>query len=93
MYKLLKTFSVDQVKQQTHSSPSTSQASSANFDGVSEEDMKSLFDSDGLWNDEADDDLLYQACDNVEKLSASQEEQRRNEEKKTCTWQIKKLRI
>ncbi len=80
--KLLKTFSVDQVKQQTHSSQSTSQASSANFDGVSEEDMKSLFDSDGLWNDEADDDLICQACDDVEKLSASQEEQRRNEENK-----------
>lgn len=95
--KLLKTSPVDQVKQQTHSSQSTSQvqldrvtkdcgvssqASSAKFDGVSEEDMKSLFDSDGLWNDKADDDLLCQACDDVEKLSASQEQQRRNEEYK-----------
>ncbi len=95
--KLLNTSPVDQVKQQTHSSQSTrqvqldrvtkdcgvsSQTSSANFDGVSEEDMKSLFDSDGLWNDKADDDLLCQACNDVEKLSASQEQQRRNEEYK-----------
>ncbi|XP_059422756.1 ewing's tumor-associated antigen 1 [Carassius carassius] len=95
--KLLKTSPVDQVRQQTHSSQSTrqvqldrmtkdcgasSQASSAKFDGVSEEDMKSLFDSDSLWNDEAEDDLLCQACDDVEKLSASQEQQRRNEENK-----------
>ncbi|XP_016360572.1 ewing's tumor-associated antigen 1 homolog [Sinocyclocheilus anshuiensis] len=95
--KLLKTSPVHQVKQQTHSSQSTrqvqlegmtkdcgvsSQASSAKFDGVSEEDMKSLFDSDGLWNDEADNDLLCQACDDVEMLSASQEQQRRNEEYK-----------
>uniref|UniRef100_A0A8C2C2M4 Si:dkey-78p8.1 n=1 Tax=Cyprinus carpio TaxID=7962 RepID=A0A8C2C2M4_CYPCA len=95
--KLLKTSPVDQVKQQTHSSQSTrpvqlegitkdcgvsSQASSAKFDGVSEEDMKSLFDSDALWNDEAEDNLLWQACDDMEKLSASQEEQRHNEEYK-----------
>uniref|UniRef100_A0A8C1LLJ8 Si:dkey-78p8.1 n=1 Tax=Cyprinus carpio TaxID=7962 RepID=A0A8C1LLJ8_CYPCA len=95
--KLLKISPVDQVKQQTHSSQSTrpvqlegitkdcgvsSQASSAKFDGVSEEDMKSLFDSDALWNDEAEDNLLWQACDDMEKLSASQEEQRHNEEYK-----------
>ncbi|KAL1263411.1 hypothetical protein QQF64_006150 [Cirrhinus molitorella] len=95
--KLLKPSPVDQVKQQTQSSQGSgqvelnsmtkdcgvsSQASSAQFDGVSEEDMKSLFDSDGLWNDETDDNLLCQACDDVEKLSASQEQQRRNEEYK-----------
>ncbi|XP_043110450.1 ewing's tumor-associated antigen 1 homolog [Puntigrus tetrazona] len=95
--KLLKTSPVDQVKQSIRSSQTkrqvqlesktkdsgvSSQASSAKFDGVSEEDMKSLFDSDGLWNDDADDDLLFQACDDVEKLSASQQQQRRNEEYK-----------
>ncbi|XP_073690773.1 uncharacterized protein etaa1b [Garra rufa] len=95
--KLLKPSPVDQVTQKTQSSQSSSQVelnrmtkdcgvssqgSSAQFDGVSEEDMKSLFDSDGLWNDETDDDLLFQACENVEKLSASQEQQRRNEEYK-----------
>lgn len=88
--KLLKTSPVNQEKQETQPTPGTrqveldrmtkdcgasSQTSSTQFDGVSEEDMKSLFDSDGLWNDE-DDDLLCQACDDVEKLSASQEQQR-----------------
>ncbi|XP_050981451.1 ewing's tumor-associated antigen 1 [Labeo rohita] len=95
--KLLKTSPVDQVKQQTQSSQASSQvkvnrmtkdcgvssqAASAQFDGVSKEDMKSLFDSDGLWNDKTDDDLLFQACDDVEKLTASQEQQRRDEESK-----------
>ncbi|KAL0177365.1 hypothetical protein M9458_026259, partial [Cirrhinus mrigala] len=92
--KLLKTLPVDQVKQQTQSSQGSrqselnrmtkdsNQASSAQFDGVSKEDMKSLFDSDGLWNDETDDDLLFQVCDDVEKLTASQEQQRRDEESK-----------
>ncbi|XP_077102641.1 uncharacterized protein etaa1b isoform X1 [Siphateles boraxobius] len=91
--KLLKTSPVNQEKQQTQPSQGTkqveldgmtndggvsSQSSSVQFDGVSEEDMKSLFDSDNLWNDEDDDDLLFQACDDVEKLSASQEQQRRS---------------
>lgn len=94
--KLLKTSPVNQEKKQTQPSQGTgqveldrmtkdcgvsSQTSSAQFDGVSEEDMKSLFDSDGLWNDD-DDDLLCQACDDVEKLSASQEQQRRSEKYK-----------
>lgn len=52
----------------------SSQSSTSNFDGVSKEDLKSLFDSDALWNDEDDDDLLWQACDDVEKTSASQEQ-------------------
>ncbi|KAK7140662.1 hypothetical protein R3I94_013063 [Phoxinus phoxinus] len=95
--KLLKTSPVNQEKQQTPPSQGTkqveldgmtkdggvsSQSSSGQFDGVSEEDMKSLFDSDSLWNDEDDDDLLFQACDDVEKLSASQEQQRRSEKYK-----------
>ncbi|XP_056105751.1 ewing's tumor-associated antigen 1 [Rhinichthys klamathensis goyatoka] len=96
--KLLKTSSpVNQEKPQTQPSQGTkqveldgmtkdggvsSQSSSVQFDGVSEEDMKSLFDSDSLWNDEDDDDLLFQACDDVEKLSASQEQQRRSEKYK-----------
>lgn len=95
--KLLKTSPVNQEKQSTQPSQGTkqgeldgmtkdggvsSQSSSIQFDGVSEEDMKSLFDSDSLWNDEDDDDLLFQACDDVEKLSASQEQQRRSEKYK-----------
>ncbi|XP_067241529.1 ewing's tumor-associated antigen 1 isoform X3 [Chanodichthys erythropterus] len=95
--KLVKTSPVNQEKKQTQPSQGTgqveldrmtkdcgvsSQTSSAQFDGVSEEDMKSLFDSDGLWNDEDDDDLLCQACDDVEKLSASQEQQRLSEKYK-----------
>lgn len=94
--KLLKTSPVNQEKQQTQPSQGTKQVeldrmtkdcgvssqTSSQFDGVSEEDMKSLFDSDGLWNDEDDDDLLCQACDDVEKLSASQEQQRLSEEYK-----------
>ncbi|XP_067277539.1 ewing's tumor-associated antigen 1 [Pseudorasbora parva] len=95
--KLLKTSPVTLEKQQTQPSQGTRQAeldrrtndgvvsnqtSSATFDGVSAEDMKSLFDSDALWNDKDDDDLLYQACDDVEKLSASQEQQRRSEKYK-----------
>lgn len=87
--KLLKTAPVNQVNQQACSSQHTGKAeldeasknsgassqASSQFDGVSEEDMKSLFDSDGLWNDE-DDDLLFKVCDDVEKLSASQEQQK-----------------
>ncbi|CAM4725215.1 unnamed protein product [Leuciscus chuanchicus] len=91
--KLLKTSPVNQEKQPTQPSQGTKQGeldgmtkdggvSSQSFDGVSEEDMKSLFDSDSLWNDEDDDDLLFQACDDVEKLSASQEQQRRSEKYK-----------
>lgn len=98
--KLLKTSPVNQEKQKTQPSQGTkqveldgmtkdgevsSQSSSVQFDGVSEEDMKSLFDSDSLWNDEDDDDLLFQACDDVEKLSASQEQQRRSEKYKNLT--------
>lgn len=49
------------------------QPSTSNFKGVSKDDLKSLFDSDALWNDEDDDDLLWQACDDIEKTSASQE--------------------
>ncbi|TRY98827.1 hypothetical protein DNTS_035644 [Danionella cerebrum] len=52
------------------STTKTSQSSSAHFDGVSEEDMQSLFDFDGLWNDE-DDDFL-KACDDVEMSSDNQ---------------------
>ncbi|XP_055026608.2 uncharacterized protein etaa1b [Misgurnus anguillicaudatus] len=80
--KLLKTL----IQQPAQSSPHTEfhkttkgdecsgQPSTSNFDGVSKEDLKSLFDSDALWNDEDDDDLLWQACDDVEKTSASQEQ-------------------
>ncbi|KAA0717566.1 Ewing's tumor-associated antigen 1 [Triplophysa tibetana] len=56
---------------------SSVQPSSSKFQGLSKEDLKSLFDSDGLWND-GDDDLLCQACDDVERISASQEQQRRS---------------
>ncbi|XP_056327407.1 ewing's tumor-associated antigen 1 homolog [Danio aesculapii] len=95
--KLLKTAPVNQANQQacssqdvrkgvideaSKSSGASSQASSCQFDGVSEEDMKSLFDSDGLWNDE-DDDLLFKVCDDVEKLSASQEQQKLAHESKS----------
>ncbi|KAG1954628.1 ewing's tumor-associated antigen 1 [Pimephales promelas] len=92
--KLPKTSLVNQEKQQTQGTKLveldgmtkdggvSSQSSSVQFDGVSEEDMKSLFDSDSLWNDEDDDDLLFQACDDVEKLSASQEQQRCSEKYK-----------
>lgn len=94
--KLLNTAPVNQVNQQacssqdtrksdidetTRNSGASSQTTSSQFDGVSEEDMKSLFDSDGLWNDE-DDDLLFKACDDVEKLSASQEQQKLAHESK-----------
>ncbi|XP_029599108.1 ewing's tumor-associated antigen 1 isoform X2 [Salmo trutta] len=44
------------------------------FKDISEEDLQSLFDSESLWNDdEGDDDkLLYQVCDDVERISNSQ---------------------
>ncbi|XP_051507838.1 ewing's tumor-associated antigen 1 homolog isoform X2 [Myxocyprinus asiaticus] len=86
--QLLRTSLVDQVKHQAQSNEgktskdceASGQTSTATFDGVSKEDLKSLFDSDGLWNDEDDDDLLCQACDDVERISASQEEQRHSKD-------------
>ncbi|XP_051946290.1 ewing's tumor-associated antigen 1 homolog [Xyrauchen texanus] len=85
--KLLRTSLVDQVKHQAQLSEgktpkdceASGQTSTATFDGVSKEDLKSLFESDGLWNDD-DDDLLCQACDDVERISASQEEQRHSKD-------------
>ncbi|XP_051504699.1 uncharacterized protein LOC127412410 [Myxocyprinus asiaticus] len=89
--KLLRTSLVDQVKHQVQLSEgkrpveldrtikvceASGQNSTAHFDVVSEDDLKTLFDSDGLWNDKDEDDLLCQACNDVERLSASQEEQR-----------------
>lgn len=61
----------------TKHSRSSSQPSASKFEGVSNEDLQSLFDSDGLWKDE-DDDLLCQVCDDVERISASQEQQRQS---------------
>lgn len=79
--KLLKTPLVVQGKQPAQSScgdcRSSIQPSTSTFQGLSKEDLKSLFDSDGLWNDE-DDDLLCQACDDVERVSDSQEQQRQS---------------
>ncbi|KAI7805297.1 ewing's tumor-associated antigen 1 [Triplophysa rosa] len=57
---------------------SSVQPSTSKFQGLSREDLKSLFDSDSLWNDDEDDDLLCQACDDVERISASQEQQRQS---------------
>ncbi|XP_064819607.1 uncharacterized protein LOC135537336 [Oncorhynchus masou masou] len=44
------------------------------FKDFSEEDLQSLFDSESLWNDDegGDDLLLYQVCDDVERISNSQ---------------------
>ncbi|XP_071250643.1 ewing's tumor-associated antigen 1 [Salvelinus alpinus] len=46
------------------------------FKDISEEDLQSLFDSESLWNDDEgdDDELLYQVCDDVERISNSQSE-------------------
>uniref|UniRef100_A0AAZ3RZA6 Uncharacterized protein n=1 Tax=Oncorhynchus tshawytscha TaxID=74940 RepID=A0AAZ3RZA6_ONCTS len=44
------------------------------FKDLSEEDLQSLFDSESLWNDDEGDydELLYQVCDDVERISNSQ---------------------
>ncbi|XP_071385711.1 ewing's tumor-associated antigen 1 homolog [Centroberyx affinis] len=42
---------------------------------TSDRNKKSCFDSDCLWDDGDDDKLLYQVCDNVERISNSQPEQ------------------
>lgn len=90
--KLLSTLLVVQGKQPAQSSHgnkqaeldkatkdcrSSSQPSTSKFEGVSKDDLQFLFDSDGLWNDE-DDDLLCQACNDVERISVSQEQQRQS---------------
>ncbi|XP_067091791.1 ewing's tumor-associated antigen 1 homolog [Osmerus mordax] len=41
---------------------------------VSDVDFKSLFDSESQWDEGDDDELLYQVCDNVERISYSQPE-------------------
>ncbi|KAL0983740.1 hypothetical protein UPYG_G00132090 [Umbra pygmaea] len=56
------------------------QASSPNpatdsaFKDISDDDLRSLFDSESLWNDRHGDDdvLLYQVCDDIERVSNSQ---------------------
>lgn len=66
-----------ELKRASKDCRSSVQPSTSKFQGLSKEDLKSLFDSDTLWND-GDDDLLCQACDDVERISASQDLQRRS---------------
>ncbi|XP_056617023.1 uncharacterized protein LOC130431838 [Triplophysa dalaica] len=66
-----------ELKRASKDCRSSVQPSTSKFQGLSKEDLKSLFDSDSLWND-GDDDLLCQACDDVERISASQDLQRRS---------------
>ncbi|KAJ7987429.1 hypothetical protein DPEC_G00326390 [Dallia pectoralis] len=50
-----------------------SPATDSVFREISDEDLRSLFDSESLWKDDPGDDvLLYQVCDDVERVSNSQ---------------------
>ncbi|XP_028975971.1 ewing's tumor-associated antigen 1 homolog isoform X1 [Esox lucius] len=59
---------------QTPSGSSSGPATDAAFREISDDDLQSLFDSELLWNDDQGDDdvLLYQVCDDVERVSNSQ---------------------